>query len=266
MESKSRNTLTLLLIAVIVIIVGIIGYLGFEIISGNVKENNAREIAEEFDRQVPDLTEEEIKEIMAQQDEEQANQSNNGQTGNNNSNNEPNAGGSSSGGSTSSGGSSSSSGGNAGRTGTSSSSSSGSSGVYINGLWVLGKITIPATGLKDCPIFTDARPTALDKGVGIVTTANGLNKPGNTVIAGHNYRNRLFFSRNKNLVVGNLVTIKDTSGLQVTYEIYNKFITNDTDASFYTRDTAGKREITLSTCTDDGTKTGQRIIIFAREK
>lgn len=264
MESKSRNTLTLLLIAVIVIIVGIIGYLGFEIISGNVKENNAREIAEEFDRQVPDLTEEEIKEIMAQQDEEQANQSNNGQTGENNQNNESSEG-NSSGGSQSSG-NNGSSGGSTGRTGTSSSGNSGSSGIYINGLWVLGKITIPATGLKDCPIFTDARPSALDRGVGVITTTNGLNKPGNTVIAGHNYRNRLFFSRNKNLVVGNLVTIKDTSGLQVTYEIYNKFITNDTDASFYTRDTAGKREITLSTCTDDGTKTGQRIIIFAREK
>lgn len=255
MESKSKNTLTLLLITVIVIIVGIIGYLGFEIISGNVKENNAKEIAEEFDRQVPTLTQEEIEEIMAREFEEE--EKNNEHTENNQ---QGEQGGNNSTGSSSSGGSSGST---SKRTGTSGGSSSG---VYINGLWVLGKITIPATGLKNCPIFTDATPTALEKGVGIVTTTNGLNRPGNTVIAGHNYRNRLFFSKNKNLVVGNVVTIKDTSGLEVTYEIYNKFITNDTDASFYTRDTAGKREITLSTCTDNGTKTGERIIIFAREK
>ena len=39
MESKRKDTLTLLLIIVIVIILGIVGYLGFEVISGNVKEN-----------------------------------------------------------------------------------------------------------------------------------------------------------------------------------------------------------------------------------
>ena len=97
-------------------------------------------------------------------------------------------------------------------------------------------------------------------------SANGLNQPGNTVLSGHNYRNRQFFSRNKNLNIGDTVIIKDASGLEITYSIYNKFITNDQDASFYQRDTGGAREITLSTCTDQGTKTGERLIIFAKEQ
>ena len=86
------------------------------------------------------------------------------------------------------------------------------------------------------------------------------------MLSGHNYRNRQFFSRNKNLNIGDTVIIKDASGLEITYSIYNKFITNDQDASFYQRDTGGAREITLSTCTDQGTKTGERLIIFAKEQ
>ena len=93
----------------------------------------------------------------------------------------------------------------------------------------------------------------------------GLNHVGNTVIVGHNYRNRLFFSRNKNLNIGDKIIIKDCTGLEITYTIFNKFTANKDDASFYQRETNGKREITLSTCTDQGTKTGERLIICARE-
>lgn len=255
METKKDNVLTLLLIIVIVIIVGIIGYLGFEVINGNIKQSQSEEITDEFDSLVPTITEEELQETLNNDGENQTTSENNGNSENttNNNGNSNNGSGSS----------------NKGNSGGSSSSSGGyaysASGVYINGLWTVGTIRIPATGIR-YSIFSEPTTKALDKGVCIVYTANGLNQPGNTVIAGHNYRNKLFFSKNKNLVVGNLIMIKDTSGVEVTYEIYNKFITYESDASFYQRDTGGKREINLSTCTDDGTKTGRRIIISAREK
>ena len=51
----------------------------------------------------------------------------------------------------------------------------------------------------------------------------GPNEPGNTVIAGHNYLNRLFFSKNKNLNIGDKVYITDQYGVTVEYTIYNKF-------------------------------------------
>ena len=41
----------------------------------------------------------------------------------------------------------------------------------------------------------------------------------------------------------------------------NPFDTTNTDTSFYNRDTNGKKEITLSTCTDDSAR---RLIIEAR--
>lgn len=260
MKSKRKDTLTLLLIIVIVIIIGIIGYLGFEVISGNIKQAQAEEITDEFDKQIATLTEEEIQEIRAREASENQN-SEHGEDNTPGSEQEGNG--------TNVGENSGTTGRNTGNASGSNSGSSYSSnwgtGVYIGGQVVYGKIVIPATGVR-CSIFAEVSPTALDRGVGIIYSANGLNKPGNTVIAGHNYRNRLFFSKNKNLVEGNLVKITDASGLEITYEIYNKFITNQDDASFFQRDTGGAREITLSTCTDNGLKTGERIIIFAREK
>lgn len=236
MGSRDKNVLTLLLIMVIVIIVGLIGYLGFEIVNGKVKESQSEEITDEFDSQIPTVTEDEL--VVDENIVTTPNEENTGS-------------------STNSGGTSTSS--------SYSGSSYSSSGVNISGYWVVGTIRIPATGIK-YSIFSEPTRQALERGVGQVYTTGGLNQPGNTVISGHNYRNRLFFSKNKNLKIGDTVIIKDTSGLEITYVIYDKFTTDSNDASFFQRNTDGKREITLTTCTDDGTKTGQRLIILAREQ
>lgn len=64
------------------------------------------------------------------------------------------------------------------------------------------------------------------------------------------------------LTNGDKIYITDTSGLEVEYEVYNVFEAEESDASFYNRDTNGLREITLSTCTNDGKL---RTIVFAKE-
>ena len=71
----------------------------------------------------------------------------------------------------------------------------------------------------------------------------------------------MFFSNNKKLKNGDKIYITDNSGKKLTYTIYDKFETSDTDTSFYQRDTEGKAEITLSTCTDDSKA---RLIILAK--
>ena len=86
--------------------------------------------------------------------------------------------------------------------------------------------------------------------VALYPSGDNINQPGNTVIVGHNYRNGLFFSNLKKLSVGDKVYITDYRGTSITYTIYNKFEASESDTSFYDRDTAGKAEITLSTCTD----------------
>ena len=133
--------------------------------------------------------------------------------------------------------------------------------VYMDGYEVLGKIEIPKTKCE-YPILEGVKAKVLSMAVGMAY-GPGLNEVGNTVIFGHNYRNGLFFSNNKNLSNGDIVYITDKYGDKITYEIYKIYQTDANDATYFTRDTEGRREISLQTCTDDGAK---RIIIWAKEK
>ena len=127
------------------------------------------------------------------------------------------------------------------------------------GFGVLGTIEIPATNCK-YPILEKVTKKSIETAVAFLYGTE-LNEPGNTVIVGHNYRNGLFFSNNKKLNVGDKIYITDNTGRKLTYTIYNKFETTPEDTSFYQRDTGGKPEVTLSTCTDDSKA---RIIICAK--
>lgn len=127
------------------------------------------------------------------------------------------------------------------------------------GFNVVGTIEIPATSCK-YPILEKVTKASIEAAVAVLY-GPGPNQVGNTVIVGHNYRNGMFFSNNKKLVVGDKVYITDTGRDKITYTIYDKFETSESDTSFYTRSTNGAREISLSTCTDDSKA---RIIILAK--
>ena len=133
----------------------------------------------------------------------------------------------------------------------------------FNGFLISGTIEIPKTSLKS-PIIAQSEysKSSLETAVcEVYSTGDGLNKPGNTTIAGHNFRNGNFFSNNKKLNIGDKIYITDLDGKKMTYTIYNKFETSDTDADYMTRDTQGAVEISLTTCTDDSK---QRLIILAK--
>lgn len=127
---------------------------------------------------------------------------------------------------------------------------------------MIGYIEIKKTGIK-YPILEEATSKALEVAVAVTypNTNIQLNKPGNIVIAGHNYRNEMFFSKNKNLVAGDKIYITDGTGQTLSYTIYNTFLATPEDASFYNRDTNGAIEITLTTCSDDSKS---RVIVEAR--
>lgn len=133
--------------------------------------------------------------------------------------------------------------------------------VYMEDYEVKGTIKIPKTGIE-YPVLDSVTKRSLELAVGIAY-GPGLNEVGNTIIYGHNYRNGLFFSDNKKLASGDLIYITDQYGETVTYEIYNIYETSANDASYFTRDTEGRREISLQTCTDDSSG---RIIVWAAEK
>ena len=143
-----------------------------------------------------------------------------------------------------------------------SSSSTGSKKTF-KGYTTVGTMKIPKINLE-YPILEKLSTQSLATSiVALYPSGDSVNQPGNTVIIGHNYRNGLFFSNLKKLSIGDKVYITDYRGTSITYTIYNKFEASDSDTSFYDRDTAGKAEITLSTCTD--ASNDQRTIIFAKQ-
>ena len=134
--------------------------------------------------------------------------------------------------------------------------------VQYKGYNVDGKIQIPAINLE-YPILEKVTPSSIEAAVAILYSANGLNQPGNTVISGHNYRNGSFFGNNDKLKLGDKVYITDNSGTKLKYNIYNIYETSPDDGDFIMRDTNGKREISLQTCTDNSKG---RLIIWAVEE
>ena len=132
--------------------------------------------------------------------------------------------------------------------------------TYYRNYEMIGTIQIPATRVK-APIVDKVTPSSISAAVGFLY-GPGLNEVGNTVLAAHNYRNGTFFSNNKNLVEGDVIYITDSYGRKIEYTIYRTYTTTAEDFSYATRNTDGKREISLSTCTTDVNK---RLVIWAVE-
>ena len=136
-----------------------------------------------------------------------------------------------------------------------------SSGVQTyKGFVKVGRIEIPKTNV-DLPVLAEVTKESIETSVAILY-GPGLNKPGNTVIVGHNYRNGMFFSDNKKIAIGDKIYITDLEGKRVTYIVYNTYETTAEDSDYMTRDTNGAMEISLSTCTDYDSS--RRIIIWAK--
>lgn len=132
--------------------------------------------------------------------------------------------------------------------------------VKHKGYDVIGTIKIPKTRIS-YPIVDDTSPRAMEVAI-VMLYGPGLNQVGNTVIVGHNYRQGGFFGNNKKLENGDKIYITDATGVKREYVVYNKYITTDSDFSYATRNTEGRREISLSTCTSDASK---RLVIWAKE-
>lgn len=141
--------------------------------------------------------------------------------------------------------------------------------LTYKGYKVAGKLEMPTVNLR-YPVLGEningswqmTNANAIEVSVAIQYGV-GLNKPGNTIIIGHNYRSGLFFGSNKNMQIGDTIYITDTeTGNKVAYVIYSKYTTEESDTSFYNRDTGGKREVSLVTCQSNNS---YRLVILARE-
>lgn len=127
------------------------------------------------------------------------------------------------------------------------------------GFNVVGEIEIQKISL-DLPVLESVSKSSLESSVAFLYGV-GLNQIGNTVIVGHNYQNGTLFSDLDQLERGDYIKITDMEDNVINYKVYETKITTPDDASFYDRDTNGKREITLTTSNDDLT----RFVVLASE-
>lgn len=228
-NSKYSNFLTILLIVVIVAIVGLLGYLGYDFYKKYYIDKEADEFLSQYEENIkkPGNKNDKNEELNEEEQEEVQNPYGEGISISNN---------------------------------TSSSGNTTQKFTY-KGFTVLGKIEIPKTNV-DYPILEKVTKKSLETSVAIMY-GPGPNEIGNTTIAGHNYRNGLFFSNNKKLSNGDKIYITDNSGQKITYVIYSMYETTPDDTEFMTRDVGNSREISLQTCTDDSKA---RLVILAKEE
>lgn len=135
-------------------------------------------------------------------------------------------------------------------------------GLRYRGYIVEGKIELPTVNLR-YPVLEEMKDVnELEVSI-VIQYGVGLNKVGNTVLAGHNYRSGLFFGSNKLLNIGDPIYITDTAtGQRIEYRIYQKYTTEEADTSYFNRNTDGKREVSLVTCQSNNK---YRLVIWARE-
>ena len=228
MENKYRKMLTIILSVVAAGVFGLLGFLAYDVYEKYAIQKANADIIERFDESVQNKENTETNTDVTNNEEIPV--INVIDTGNNNNN-------------------------------SNNTSNSGNSKVTYNGYNVVGKIEIPSISLS-YPILESTTPDSIELAVSVLY-GPGPNKVGNTTIVGHNYRNGSFFGNNDKLVLGDKIYITDESGTRLKYNIYNIYETTPDDSDFITRDTAGKREISLSTCTDNSKA---RLIIWAVEE
>ena len=123
-------------------------------------------------------------------------------------------------------------------------------------------ITIPKIDIS-YPVLSDTSDELLEISVNKYWPKDlKPNEVGNYCIVGHNYRNGKMFGRLNELEYGDIVKLEDPSGRVLQYQVYNIYVVEPTDTSCTSQLTNGRKELTLITCTEYGTK---RLIIKCRE-
>ncbi|MBQ3409660.1 MAG: sortase [Clostridia bacterium] len=135
-------------------------------------------------------------------------------------------------------------------------------GLTYRGYKVEGKIEMPTVNLRYPVLEQMTSANELEVSIAIQYGV-GLNKVGNTVLIGHNYRSGLFFGSNKRMNIGDSVFITDTAtGSRVEYKIFEKFTTEESDTSYFNGRNQSKREVALVTCQSNNK---YRLVLLARE-
>lgn len=124
---------------------------------------------------------------------------------------------------------------------------------------VAGEITIPKININ-YPIVYETTEEYL-KIAPTKLFGPDINEVGNLCIVGHNYNNKQFFSKIKELEVNDKVYLTTNRGEKFTYLVYDKYEVNEKDLSCTSQETNGNVEATLITCS---TAKKNRLVVKCR--
>ena len=130
----------------------------------------------------------------------------------------------------------------------------------IEGYKVIGKIEIPKIDLTTY-ILNETTKESLDIAVTKICGPD-VNKTGNLCIAGHNYNSSKMFGKLKKLEENDEIIITDIYDRSKKYIVYKIEKVKPTEIECLQQDTQNEVEVTLITCTLDGTR---RLVIKAVE-
>ena len=128
----------------------------------------------------------------------------------------------------------------------------------------VGRIEIPKIGVNYAILAQTSGDTLVDwlKISPVMFWGVYPNEVGNLSIAGHNYRNKRFFSKVPTLKNGDRIRITDAEGKKVNYTVFDKYEVDpsDTDCINDVPGKENKKVVTLITCTNYSKK---RVIVQA---
>lgn len=132
--------------------------------------------------------------------------------------------------------------------------------IEYEGYQVIGNIIIPKIDIE-YPILVESTEDSLEKSISRV--GNGkVNEIGNLTLSGHNYIDGTMFGKLDQLEIDDQIKILDLHGQEVTYRIFDIYVTDPNNVSVLNAIESDKREVTLITCTNGNRN---RLIIKARE-
>ena len=85
-----------------------------------------------------------------------------------------------------------------------------------------------------------------------------MQEEGNICLVGHNYDDKRFFGKIKNLEIGDKIIIEDLNGENYVYIVNDIFETSPDDISCIEYEEKYKKELTLVTCNN---RNGKRVIV-----
>lgn len=131
----------------------------------------------------------------------------------------------------------------------------------FKGFETIGIIEIPKIGIK-YPIINETNDATMKISITKFWGPN-VNEIGNITLAGHNNRDGTMFGKTKNLIIGDIIKMKDLNNNTINYKIFDIYSISPNDVSCVESTKENTREVTLITCTN-GHK--NRLIIKAQEQ